>query len=162
MDREIINLIQTRHTMMRLLKEHFEDLIALSRTRKNLLKKIDEQIKNGGKLDRDYMLLLSSLATQIQETVSILLPLMKQSSVFLLDDKSNKTDNGVYEIQDPIKRESIKELKEYILELLDKGDEDIENKGLQKEDDLQKEEDELCELEDAEETIIEPEIIDSE
>lgn len=159
MDNEITNLIQTRHTMMRLLKEHFEDLIALSKTHKNLLKKLDEQIEKGEKINRDYMVLLNSTASQIQETVSTLLPLMKQSNVFLLDDKTDKTDNENYQILDPKKREAISELKEYISELRAKDKEDAEDELLQKEDESQKEEAELCELEEAEEiTINESEI----
>ncbi len=120
-----INKKDTRQNFIDMLNEYFYVLTTFTRSITIAQKRIEQQLEAGQKIDKDCVLMINSSCTQILETISVILPLMKQNDAFPLieEQKINKEQiEGDYVIQDPEKRRTVEDLKSYIMEILVKED----------------------------------------
>ena len=129
--KETATIQQIRENMLDLLQEHFISLKSQCQMCITIQEKIQNQLLNNEKVDRDFMYMLTNMRGQIQETISVILPLLKENikppQPMITDDKEN------YQITDPQKRKTINELREYIKTILAK---DAESRPISNDNDF--------------------------
>ena len=97
-----------------LIQKNLEVLIEQCESNLKIQKKKDQAIEKNEKVDRNLIFQQNMQQTQVFENLQLILPLLKQDS-FL--NKQIEDTTAPYTITDPIKRETINELKEYIKEI---------------------------------------------
>ncbi len=116
----------TRQNFIDMLNEYFYVLTGFTRSIEMAQKKIEQAIEANQKIDRDYVLMINSNCTQILETITIILPLMKQNDAFPLIEEQKidkeQIEGSEYIIKDPEQKKSIDELKGFVQGLLAKDD----------------------------------------